>query len=193
MLNQNTKGFLTLLTITGIITSVFYGYKGLIEPNLMRSAELFPVELTQINIAPKVEIKATKADITWENTSGNESLIYTTKKQDCIDKNTNCITLKAQVSGNQSTVEITDLKEKTDYFYKIIIEDKEFPQEKENFFSFKQPATTTLETKPIESNPLPDPKKIQEAFKNQDLTYDMNGDGKVTIADLYILNSKAPK
>ncbi|NCT55567.1 hypothetical protein GW755_01845 [bacterium] len=189
MLNQNTKGFLTLLTITGIVSSVFYGYKGLIEPNLMRNAELFPVEIAEITITPKVEIRDTLASITWEIEDSAGGIKYANKKQDCIDKNNECLSIQAEINGTHHKAEILNLKEDTDYFYKIIVNGEEFPKEDEKFFSFKKPS----DPKPAENTgPDLDPKNIHEAIKTQDLTYDLNGDGKVTIADLYMLNSKKP-
>lgn len=194
MLNQNIKGFLTLLTITGIITSVFYGYKGFVEPNLINNVELYPVEIEQVNISPKVEISGNTAEITWEVAEESGGILYTTAKQDCIQKTSNCIQLTSTVSGPKHKVNIEGLEEGKNYFYKIQIGQEEFPKEEEIFFSFAAPVygppieTTTVKT---EETPELDPKKFQEALKNQDLTFDLNSDGKVTIADLYLVNNKS--
>lgn len=188
MLNQNIKGFLTLLTVAGVISSVFYGYKGFVEPNLMRNAELFPVDVTEITISPKVEIKEDSAIISWEAEGLSGGIIYSTNKKDCIDKNQECKSYSSKDTGIQHTAEIANLKEGQNYYYKILIENKEFPQESDSFFSFIKPASEKDTSKEIPTDKL-DPKKIHDAIKNQDLSYDLNSDGKVNIADLYLLNN----
>lgn len=192
MLNQNIKGFLTLLTISGIITSVFYGYKGFVEPSLINNVELYPVEIEQVNISPKVEIFENKAEITWEVSEETGGVLYSTSKQDCIQKSEKCKQLTSTFEGTKHKVTIAELEEGKSYFYKIQIGQEVFPKEEEIFFSFAAPAyQPTVETTPEEKGPKIDPKKFQEALKNQDLTYDLNSDGRVTIADLYLVNNKS--
>ncbi|PIR43179.1 hypothetical protein COV24_04000 [candidate division WWE3 bacterium CG10_big_fil_rev_8_21_14_0_10_32_10] len=198
MLNQNIKGFLTLVLIITLISALYFGYKGIIEPNFInKNPGQYPVSTEDTRIAPQIEVQSDSAKVSWETPYTSKGAVkFSGNKQDCIDNNSNCSTLESNEDTSHN-LNITNLNPNQEYFYKIMIDGTEYPLAKEEFFSF----TTTASAKPDNlldqtNSQSTDKNALLQEFKgaleSQDMKFDFNNDGKVSSLDfpLYVNKNK---
>ena len=198
MLSQNFKGLLTLVFIFALLIGGFYAYKNVLEPSLINkeTIEQFPVS-TDVEITPKIEVMDTKANIKFETPYETKTAILYCLKQD----NKNCKEISGKDKNKVQNITISNLTPSTEYEYKIMIEDKYYPTDEKSYFSFKTKGTTgnnlttpqpskspllsrennkLTPTSSVKKNSLVD---FRNAMKTQDLKYDTNKDGKVSLED----------
>src|SRR3989344_4764207 len=183
MLNQNIKGFLTLLLILSLFAALYFGYKGIFEPRFVNdTVGEFPVDVGEATVTPEIEIQSNLAIIKWETPYESiGSVLYTTNKETCMGLSTGECGIANSASGLSHEVTLENLEPGQEYFYKISIDSTKYPIEEGEFFSFITPqasqASSTGEVSPILE-------EFKNAMQNQDLSYDFNGDNTITILDL---------
>ena len=197
MLSQNFKGLLTLVLIFALLIGGFYAYKNIFEPSLItkENVEQFPVS-TDVEITPKIEIFDTKVNIIFQTPFQTKTAVLYCVKQDT----KNCKEIPGNENSKDQNITIANLTPATEYEYKLMIEDKYYPAEEKSYFNFKTKLANTSSSSPTPTkspllsregnklSPTSSSKKtslveFREAMKKQDLKYDTDNDGKVTIED----------
>lgn len=194
MLKQNLKGFFTSLIIVLLITLIFFGYKGFLEPYLISkkpenstttTLDTFLLNIEEdkekvvsdekFAVTPSVDVGVNQATISWETPIKMfGSIEYSNNDKSCETKEGNC-TVKIAEEKNKHTFKLENLQPNTEYFYKVTIGSKKYPET--GTYSFKTPE------KPQKTQPGKDIKEFIEARKRQDLDYDFNKDGIVNFTD----------
>lgn len=187
MLTQNLRGVITFILIIALVVALYAGYKVVIEPRFITNQEagIFVTETDNTVVSPEIEIYTDNANIMWETPyTSIGGVIYSTNPENCISKNAECTTINSE--GEQKhNVMLTNLIPNTEYFYKIKIDDTYYPIEESNFFSFTtQQQDQTGKTVQVELGGQLKLEDFQKAIQEQDLTYDINKDGKVNLADV---------
>ncbi|MBP7859382.1 hypothetical protein KA001_00245 [Patescibacteria group bacterium] len=182
MLSQNVKGLLTLILVFSLVGGSLYLYKVFIEPKISTSdnaVSTLPVDIIaeQEEIIPKIEVFASKADITFNTPEESLGAVKYCLKNDP----KSCSTVTEKQLTKDHKIEITELESSLDYDYKIIIDGTEYP-DGETYFSFK----TTNQEQGNESIKT----AFEEAIKTQDLTFDYNNDQKVSIMDYRVYSQQ---
>jgi hypothetical protein len=188
MLFQNFKGFLTLALVLSMVATGFYFYKGIVEPGFINqsSVDQFALTTEEVEVSPKIEVYESKATITWQTPyESSGGVTYCTNKT-----NPGSCKNSAVSFGKDHTIELAGLNPETNYYYKIEIDGLTYPTLETEYYSFntKQGAAKT---------PLNARQTVQEtenegdfakAMRDQDLSFDYNKDGKVTLADMKYKN-----
>jgi hypothetical protein len=167
MLTQNFKGFLTLIFSLSLVATAFYFYKSILEPGIVskNSLEQFAVSTEEVEITPEIKVYSERATVSFTTPFETSSKIFY-----CTDKeSTETCNNSVSSFGKNHDITVSKLTKNTKYFYKIIIDEIKYPLEELDFYNFETKGST---------------KTFEQALKEQDLSFDYNKDGKVTITDL---------
>lgn len=184
MLYQNFRGFLTLALVLSLVATGFYFYKGVVETGFIKSQNLeqFAVTTENIEVKPKIEISRSGVNINWETpyeTSG--TVKYCTSKTN----DSSCKTTSTSF-GKTHSIQILQLTPNQNYFYQIGIDGTYYPNG--DYYTFKLEGNSSNNAGTIENPKIPKSSGITQEFlkalKTQNLDYDYNKDGVVTVADI---------
>jgi hypothetical protein len=183
MLFQNFKGFLTLALVLSLVATSFYFYKGIVEPGVIQknSLEQFAVSTEEIEVKPQIEVYPNKAVVTWDTPYESSGVVkYCTNPEEPPTCN------KSQTSfGKNHRVTLDKLDSNKTYYYNIGIDNNMYPSQKGSHYKFVTGGLNGKKSKLAEyiAKESPTQKDFNAAMKNQDLKYDYNKDGKITVAD----------
>lgn len=184
MLYQNFKGFLTLALVLSLVATGFYFYKGVVETGFIenQNIEQFAVTTESVEVEPKIEISGSGVNIKWDTpyeTSG--TIKYCTNNKN----SASCKTTNTSFGKNHS-IQILELTPNQNYFYQIGIDGVYYPSN--DYYTFKLDEAINKTTLPTDDSVIPSTSKVSQDFlnaiKTQNLDYDYNKDGSVTVADI---------
>lgn len=194
MLRQNIKGLLTLIFIFTLLVGGFYVYKTVLEPSFIsKGVDQLPLT-TDVEISPEIMVYANTATITWKTPFESLGGVMYCEK----DNPKVCKEVSSDSKKTEQKIDLQNLTPETSYNYKIIVDGQYFPEGEDKFFEFlttkqeskttpnqkspltrETPANTSTTTAVKAKNLL----ELKKAIEKQDLNYDVNGDGKINLAD----------